>query len=73
MQMIAGETYKVRHSRKGEFYLQVTTDKGEWIDGVLVSGRPNYMNPDNQALEGEKMTVRRSFLTPLEHIPNLPT
>lgn len=63
-----GETYRVNHTRKGEFVLYVRSVSDEWIDGVLVSGNPKVMNPANAIFEGENITARRSFLTPLEHI-----
>lgn len=58
-----GGTYSVRHSRKGQFCMRITAIRGEWIDGVITSGRASALLEYNEVETGEEITVRDSLAT----------
>jgi hypothetical protein len=64
--MEVGKVYKVRHDCKGKFLMKVTKLSDEWVDGILVEGQTQCLNSNNDSFKGEKITVRRSFLTILD-------
>ena len=68
MDMEIGKIYKVRHSRKGVFSLKVKSFHEEWVVGEVYQGATRAMLPENVKLEGDPITVRKSFLTVIEEI-----
>ncbi len=58
-----GGTYAVNHSRKGKFTMLVTAVKGEWIDGIITSGKARAMLAYNERETGEEITCRDSLCT----------
>jgi hypothetical protein len=62
-ELVTGRIYKVCHSRKGTFQMQVTDTTDEtWISGVIVRGMARAIMDYNQRFSGDKITVRRSFI-----------
>lgn len=57
-----GKTYRIRHSRKGQFVFRVTGMNDEWVSGEIVSGVAKAMLDYNVREAGEDITVRRSFI-----------
>lgn len=60
MNIEAGKTYLVDHSRKGRFAAQVIRFDETWADLLVTSGRAGAMMRYNEAGPGEKITVRIS-------------
>lgn len=58
-----GKIYKINHSRKGKFAIQVTRQCDEWVTGVIIQGMAKAMLDYNEKYEGEEITVRKSFCT----------
>lgn len=58
-----GGTYAVNHSRKGKFNMHVTDVRGEWVDGVIVSGKAKALLAYNEKETGEEITVRQCLAT----------
>lgn len=58
-----GKTYIIEHCRKGTFVGKVSRIDHEWVDVVIVRGRPEFLAESNQqnGLIGEKMTLRKNF------------
>ncbi len=56
-----GKTYRVSHSRKGTFDMQITSVNDEWAEGVIVKGRAKALMDYNEKETGETITVRISF------------
>jgi hypothetical protein len=58
-----GKTYIIEHCRKGTFVGKVTQIDKEWIDVIIVRGRPEFLADSNaqKGLIGEKMTLRKNF------------
>jgi hypothetical protein len=69
-----GKTYNVTHCRKGSFTIKVTDLDGsigndaEWVTCLITEGHTTTLLPENQKFEGEKDTVRISFLTKIEEV-----
>ena len=63
--LIVGETYNVRHSRKGAFTLKVTSVEagGAWVTGKIIDGYAASIKGGVYADTGEDVTVRVSFLS----------
>ncbi len=61
--MIVGKIYKVKHSRKGVFTIQVTSINETWVTGTIINGTADALLNENIRYEGEEITVRISFLT----------
>lgn len=59
----AGGTYAVNHDRKGKFNMHVTNVRGEWVDGVIVSGKAKALLAYNEKETGEEITVRQCLAT----------
>lgn len=76
MELKAGETWKVIHSRKGALTIAFTDVGDEWATGEIVTGRARFMSDTNRAAQqedglgttGDTITVRKSFLTLLERV-----
>lgn len=64
---VVGQTYDVRHSRKGAFKLLVTRVDGEWLTGQIVDGFAKAVMSYNVREEGEEITMRDSqvYLIPV--------
>jgi hypothetical protein len=58
-----GGTYAVDHSRKGKFVMRITAVNGEWIDGIITSGKAKASLIYNEREIGEKITVRECLAT----------
>lgn len=58
-----GNTYQVRHTRKGNFQMRVTGIGSEFVDGVVTDGVAGAMLEYNEVHEDEEITVRASFCT----------
>lgn len=56
-----GKVYECRHARKGVFKMRIASVTGEWIEGVIVSGRADAAMSYNVCDTGETVTVRDSF------------
>lgn len=56
-----GKIYDVRHSRKGNFTLEVTGVDGEWVTGRIVRGVAGAMMRYNVREAGDEITVRASM------------
>ncbi len=56
-----GAIYLVVHSRKGSFQMRVTSVDGEWVKGTITDGRAKAALVDNEADEGEEVTIRASL------------
>lgn len=56
-----GQTYRVKHSRKGIFEMRVTGVDKDWAHGVITDGFAGAILPYNEREVGEDITVRRSF------------
>lgn len=61
MKVKTGKTYNVKHSRKGEFVMQITEHNEEWATGTIIEGQANAMLDYNKKYKGESLTVRISF------------
>jgi hypothetical protein len=57
-----GKTYEVSHSRKGKFALRVTKIDDDWITGVIVAGKAQFISKP-AAGNGDMITLRKSFTT----------
>jgi hypothetical protein len=66
--MKVNEIWKIRHSRKGTFVVKVLSIGEEWTDVELINGQVNFLSDYNSCEVGESMTIRNSFITPLEQI-----
>lgn len=55
------KTYKVNHSRKGIFELNITRIDEEWVTGIIVNGMAKAILSYNERLIGDEITIRRSF------------
>lgn len=63
-----GKTYRVNHSRKGQFLLLVDyiSKDGNWIGGRIVDGKVHYMRERNRPFDAagvETATVSRQLAT----------
>lgn len=61
MIMIDGNTYIVRHMRKGTFTGRLIYHDEDWARFEIVAGRTKAMLAYNEAGVGEEVTVRRSL------------
>jgi hypothetical protein len=52
-----GKTYKLRHTRKGEFTAKVLSCDDEWAEVEIVEGEAKEMSRENEG-PGEKVTIR---------------
>lgn len=68
-QLIIGQEYHVRHTRKGQFAMRVEKVDGEWISGVISSGKAKALLAYNEKETGEEITIRESHST-FTHIPS---
>lgn len=59
----AGGTYAVNDSRKGKFNMLVNRVAGEWVEGVIVSGKATALLECNERETGEEITVRQCLAT----------
>lgn len=55
--------YKVSHSRKGLFTMQVTKIDDTWIEGVIVDGKASALSLGGTRYQGDPVTVRKSLCT----------
>ncbi len=67
-----GQVWKIAHERKGKFtvrLLEDVADGREWFAGEIVEGVARRVaNHDKEV--GEKITLRQSFVTWIEAVPN---
>lgn len=63
-----GKIYKIRHSRKGVFTIEVEAVDDEWVQGWIVSGTAHAIMDYNVKEQGENITLRISFCTILENL-----
>ena len=63
MEIEINKTYEINHTRKGRFIIRVTKQDERWITGILQAGKPKMINHKNDILDGEEITVRKSFCT----------
>jgi hypothetical protein len=61
MNIKKNKTYIVDHSRKGLFTIRVESVEGEWVGGVIVSGKANALCESNIKRIGEKILIRKSL------------
>jgi hypothetical protein len=61
MNVEAGKSYLVKHSRKGTFAMRVDKLDDEWATGVVIGGKAKAMLDYNECDVGDEITVRRSF------------
>jgi hypothetical protein len=68
-ELIIGQEYHVRHTRKGQFAMRVDSVDGEWVSGVISSGKATALLSYNKKETGEEITIRdcHSYFT---HIPS---
>jgi len=66
---IVGNTYLIKHSRKGTFHGRVIALRGEWLDVVIVEGRAGAMCSYNECEVGDDLTVRDT-LCQLTSVPS---
>ena len=59
----AGGTYAVNHSLIGKFNMFVNRVAGEWVEGVIVSGKAKALLEYNERETGEEITVRQCLST----------
>jgi hypothetical protein len=53
-----GRHYSVRHSRKGNFCIEVTDLSDPWITGNIISGTAKAIMDYNVREAGESITIR---------------
>ena len=41
-----GKTYRVTHTRKGEFVMKVTADTGDFVEGIVVDSEIKGLTQD---------------------------
>lgn len=71
---VAGETWRIFHSRKGSLTVLLLNDPGEWFDAEIVSGRARFVSAENTAAQrdygmgaaGDTLTMRTSFVQFIE-------
>ena len=56
-----GKEYVCINERKGQFRIQITALRGEWIDGVITDGEAQAVMNYNIRGVGEPITVRDIF------------
>lgn len=56
-----GKTYKIIHSRKGIFTGRIIKVDHTWAIVLITNGKAKAMLPENEAEQGEQITIRRSF------------
>lgn len=61
-----GKIYKVNHSRKGRFSIQVTYSDAATIQGTIIDGVSDAILDYNIRLPGESITMKRSLCTVTE-------
>ena len=66
--METGKTYTVTHQRKGRFTMQVTSKTAMWTTGIITKGTAGAMLEYNVKHEGEKITVRTTFLSNIKEL-----
>ena len=66
--MEVGKTYKVTHSRKGTFVVEVTKMTAVWMTGVMQEGTTWTMISGNQKGVGDEVTLRIGFLRKIEEV-----
>lgn len=66
--MQVGKTYKINHTRKGRFSIRVESNDGEWVKGLVVSGKAGAMMAHNEREAGEEITVRKSLISSFEEV-----
>lgn len=57
-QLLIGEIYGLKHSRKGSAAVRIVDVLGEWIDVILVSGTLRGMGSGSIRKPGDSITVR---------------
>jgi hypothetical protein len=60
MMLEIGKAYRVKHSRKGTFNMQITKIEGEWITGIITSDSAVRTRYD-YSYQGDEITVRERF------------
>jgi hypothetical protein len=63
-----GKVYKIKHSRKGTFTIEVTAMDDTWVSGWIMNGTANAIMDYNVKQEGDDITLRISFCTILEQV-----
>ena len=61
--MEPGKTYDVLHCIKGKFRFRIERDDGDWVTGLIVAGYARGVRGGIYRDKGEKLTVRKAFLT----------
>lgn len=60
MKLEVGKTYKINHSRRGEFYGKCLEFDDEWGRFKITSGVARFISRDDKT-EGAEITTRLSF------------
>jgi hypothetical protein len=68
MNLEIGKTYEIDHTRKGRFTIRIEKDDGEFVLGTIITGVAQVIVRDNERYEGEKIGLRKSFITVLKEI-----
>lgn len=58
-----GATYLISHTRNGRFFMRVTGQSDEWLNGVVVAGTAKAMLDYNVKKAGDEVTLQKSFIT----------
>lgn len=58
-----GATYLISHTRKGRFFMRVTGQSDECLNGIVVAGTAKAMLDYNVKEAGDEVTLRKSFIT----------
>lgn len=57
-----GKEYKVDHSRKGVFTMEIIEIRDEWVDGIITGGKAHYTSFENpHRYAGDPITVRSTL------------
>ncbi len=61
MKILKGSVYRVKHRRKGNFYLLVQRADENVTMGMVIEGKAGAILEENEVSIGEKITIRNSF------------
>ena len=64
-----GKVYRVIHSRKGKFVVEVTDNNGVWVTGTIVDGSAKALLPENHVVKGEQLVMRLTLIVDAEELP----
>ena len=56
-----GKNYKVVHTRKGKFQMQITQITDEWITGIITKGKADAICSYNVGRKGDEITIRKTL------------